>query len=153
MDPYDLENEDEIEWKIIEDELNDLHAQEACIQLIIEEHLQQVDGSSSNCRRQRSHIERNREERHVRLWNDYFSTNPVYTEEQFRRRYRMRRHVFLRIVEAISNTDDYSQMRNDATGRMSLSPLQKSTAAIRTLAYGSSADSVDEYVRIGESTA
>ncbi|XP_057432130.1 uncharacterized protein LOC130724877 [Lotus japonicus] len=153
MDPYDLKNEDELEWKIIEDALNDLQAQEACIQLIIEEHLQQVDGSSSNCRRQRSHIERNREEGHVRLWNDYFSTNPVYTEEQFRRRYRMRKHVFLRIVEAISNTDDYFQMRNDATGRMGLSPLQKCTAAIRMLAYGSSADSVDEYVRIGESTA
>ncbi|XP_057433763.1 uncharacterized protein LOC130726470 [Lotus japonicus] len=65
----------------------------------------------------------------------------------------MRKHMFLRIVEAISNTDDYFQMRNDATGRMGLSPLQKQTAAIRMLAYGSSTDSVDEYVCIGESTA
>ncbi|XP_058725973.1 uncharacterized protein LOC131597284 [Vicia villosa] len=36
---------------------------------------------------------------------------------------------------------------------MGLSPLQKCTSAIRMLAYGSSADIVDEYVRIGESTA
>ncbi|XP_057425967.1 uncharacterized protein LOC130719363 [Lotus japonicus] len=44
-------------------------------------------------------------------------------------------------------------MSVDAVGRQGLSPLQKCTAAIRMLAYGSPADSVDEYVRIGESTA
>ncbi|XP_015960490.1 uncharacterized protein LOC107484421 [Arachis duranensis] len=42
--------------------------------------------------------------------------------------------------------------RVDATGRRSLSPLQKCTAAIRMLAYGVGADAVDDYVRIGEST-
>ncbi|XP_058758410.1 uncharacterized protein LOC131631656 [Vicia villosa] len=36
---------------------------------------------------------------------------------------------------------------------MGLSPLQKCTSAIRMLTYGSSTDIVDEYVRIGESTA
>ncbi|XP_010696025.3 uncharacterized protein LOC104908599 [Beta vulgaris subsp. vulgaris] len=36
---------------------------------------------------------------------------------------------------------------------MGLSPLQKCTAAIRILAYGTSADIVDEYIKIGESTA
>ena len=35
---------------------------------------------------------------------------------------------------------------------MGISPLQKCTAAIRILAYGSPADSVDDYVRIGECT-
>jgi hypothetical protein len=43
-------------------------------------------------------------------------------------------------------------MRVDATGKMGLSPLQKCTATILMLAYGSPADIVDEYVRIGEST-
>ena len=64
----------------------------------------------------------------------------------------MRRHVFLRIVEALGNHDEYFQIRSDAVGRMGLSPLQKCTAALRILAYGSPADSVDDYVRIGEST-
>ncbi|XP_062075034.1 uncharacterized protein LOC133779048 [Humulus lupulus] len=41
----------------------------------------------------------------------------------------------------------------DAVGRRGLSPLQKSTAAMRMLAYGAPADYVDEYVRIGETTA
>jgi hypothetical protein len=64
----------------------------------------------------------------------------------------MRRHVFLRIVEALGNHDEYFQRRIDAVGRKGLSPLQKCTAALRILAYGSPADSVDDYVRIGEST-
>ncbi|XP_058742570.1 uncharacterized protein LOC131615075 [Vicia villosa] len=109
-------------------------------------------GSSSK-RKRRSVIDRNREEGNIRLFNDYFSENPVYTDAQFRRRFRMHRHLFLRIVETLGNHDEYFQMRVDATGKMGLSPLQKCTSAIRMLAYGSSADIVDEYVRIGESTA
>ncbi|XP_056850925.1 uncharacterized protein LOC130505894 [Raphanus sativus] len=41
----------------------------------------------------------------------------------------------------------------DAVGRTGLSPLQKCTAAIRQLAYGSGADVVDEYYRLAETTA
>ncbi|XP_021727216.1 protein ALP1-like [Chenopodium quinoa] len=41
----------------------------------------------------------------------------------------------------------------DAAGRLGLSPLQKCTAAKRMLAYGMAADTVDEYVRISQSTA
>ncbi|XP_057744733.1 uncharacterized protein LOC130962549 [Arachis stenosperma] len=64
----------------------------------------------------------------------------------------MRRYMFLRIVDALSNVYPYFQQRVDATGRRGLSPLQKCTAAIRILAYGVAADAVDNYVRIGEST-
>ena len=94
-----------------------------------------------------------REAGHERLVKDYFAENPVYTPETFRRRFRMGRHVFLRIVDALSNFDPYFQQRVDALGRKGLSPLQKCTAAMRMLAYGVSADAVDDYVRIGESTA
>ena len=44
-------------------------------------------------------------------------------------------------------------MRVEALRRKGLSPLQKCTTTIHILAYGSPADSVDEYVRIGETTA
>uniref|UniRef100_A0A0D2ZYE2 Uncharacterized protein n=1 Tax=Brassica oleracea var. oleracea TaxID=109376 RepID=A0A0D2ZYE2_BRAOL len=40
-----------------------------------------------------------------------------------------------------------------AAERSSISPLQKCTASIRQLAYGGGADTVDEYVRLGETTA
>ena len=65
----------------------------------------------------------------------------------------MGRHVFLRIVDVVSNFDPYFQQRNDAVGKKGLSPLQKCTTAMSLLAYGISADAIDDYVRIGESTA
>ncbi|XP_073121754.1 uncharacterized protein [Henckelia pumila] len=51
----------------------------------------------------RSFIQRNHEAGHERLVNDYLSTNPVYHDEIFRRRFRMRRELFLRIVNALDN--------------------------------------------------
>ncbi|XP_074340796.1 uncharacterized protein LOC141678368 [Apium graveolens] len=109
---------------------------------------------------------RNREEDHDRLYRDYFSTTPTYTETQFRRRFRMRRSLFLRIEEAVTAHDNYFTQRVDAVGVRGLSSLQKVTAALRILAYGTAADAVrsqfvcydiclsdaiDDYVRIGES--
>ncbi|XP_029129933.1 uncharacterized protein LOC114916715 [Cajanus cajan] len=64
----------------------------------------------------------------------------------------MRRHVFLQVVDAISNHDEYFRMRLDATRRRGLSPLQKCTSALCMLAYGTLADFVDKYIRIGETT-
>ena len=112
----------------------------------------QLHGESSSSRSRRR-IDRDREAGHERLFRDYFAPNPVYPPDTFRRRFRMGRHVFLRIVEALSNIDPYFQQRVDAIGKKGLSPLQKCTAAMRMLAYGVSADAVDDYVRIGESTA
>ena len=112
----------------------------------------EIHGQSSASMSRKS-IYRDREAGHQRLEKDYFSPNPVYPEQIFRRRFRMGRHVFLRIVDALSNFDPYFQQRNDAVGRKGLSPLQKCTAAMRMLAYGISADAVDDYVRIGETTA
>ncbi|XP_039120525.1 uncharacterized protein LOC120256933 [Dioscorea cayenensis subsp. rotundata] len=98
-------------------------------------------------------INRNREAADRNLWNDYFSENPRYNAEMFRRRYRMSRSLFLRIVGAVKNHDSYFQQRCDGLGRGGLSTLQKITAAFRMLAYGLPADATDEYIKIGESTA
>ena len=65
----------------------------------------------------------------------------------------MRAHVFERLVEAIEAADSYFKQKEAAIGRLGLTGLQKAVAAIRILAYGLPADAVDEYVRIGESTA
>ncbi|XP_051113745.1 uncharacterized protein LOC127239577 [Andrographis paniculata] len=116
------------------------------------EHINNEDEGSSRQRRRRTYIERNREDGHTRLFNDYFSDNPVYPSSYFRRRFRMRKHVFLRIVDRLSNEMEFFQQRRDATGRDGLSALQKCTAAIRVLAYGTATDTVDEYLRLGEST-
>lgn len=53
----------------------------------------------------------------------------------------------------LESTDDYFKLRCDATGKIGISPLQKCTTALRMLAYGASANSLDENLRIGESTS
>ena len=103
-------------------------------------------------RKKRAYIERHREEGHIRLWNDYFSETPTYPEIFFRRRFRMNKPLFLHIVDRISNEVQYFRKKKDGLGRISLSPLQNCTAAIRVLAYGSATDTVDEYLRLGETT-
>ena len=98
-------------------------------------------------------IHRNREDADTNLFNDYFSDNPRYGDDIFRRRYRMSQNLFMRIVDAVKQHDSYFQHRIDALGRCGLSTLQKVTAVFRMLAYGLPADATDEYVKIGESTA
>ncbi|XP_017245657.1 uncharacterized protein LOC108217333 [Daucus carota subsp. sativus] len=98
-------------------------------------------------------IDRNREKGHARLYRDYFSDTPTYKDTQFRRRFRMRRSLFMRIEEAVTAHDNYFTQRTDAVGIRGMSSLQKVTAALRILAYGTAADAIDDYVRIGESTA
>ncbi|KAE9020623.1 hypothetical protein PR003_g13160 [Phytophthora rubi] len=112
--------------------------------------LSSARGSSTG---RRPNIDRGAEEAHARLIKDYFTDEPVYSARTFRRRFRMRRPLYLKVVRAVEEHDTYFQQRRDATGKLGLSSLQKCTAAIRQLAYGMPADAVDEYVRIGESTA
>jgi hypothetical protein len=65
----------------------------------------------------------------------------------------MRRDLFLRIVRDVQLVDEDFVQKRDASGKLGLSARQKVIAALRQLAYGSSGDAVDEYLRMGESTA
>ncbi|XP_024006809.1 uncharacterized protein LOC112083371 [Eutrema salsugineum] len=104
-------------------------------------------------KKKRAYIEREREKGHLRLWNDYFSDDATYPPHIFRRRFRMTKDLFMRIVTRLADEVPYFQQRRNATGRLGLSPLQKCTAAIRMMAYGTAADAVDEYLRLGATTA
>jgi hypothetical protein len=84
--------------------------------------------------------------------DDYFSENPLCNSTIFRRRFRMRRSLFLRSVAALGEWSPFFTLRYDATNRPGLPPIQKCTAAIRQLATRSTADQFDEYIKIGEST-
>jgi hypothetical protein len=59
----------------------------------------------------RRYINRDHEDDHNRLFAKYFSDSPLYTNEQFRRRFRMRKHLFLRIVEALGDWSPYFRLR------------------------------------------
>ncbi|CAN7044728.1 unnamed protein product [Brassica oleracea var. botrytis] len=65
----------------------------------------------------------------------------------------MNKELFLCIVHGLSECIPFFQQRRDATGRFGHSPLQRCTASNRLLAYGSAADTVDEYLRLAEITA
>ncbi|XP_062075156.1 uncharacterized protein LOC133779180 [Humulus lupulus] len=107
-------------------------------------------GSSTREGRKRAHIDRGHVEGQQRLFDEYFFDELMYIEYQFRRRFRMCRHVFLCIVQALENHSEYFQMRFNVVGRRGLSPLQKCIAAIRMFAYRVPTNYVDEYVRIGQ---
>ncbi|CAM8883725.1 unnamed protein product [Rhodiola kirilowii] len=95
---------------------------------------------------------RERLSRGKNLMEDYFVDRPIFNEDDFRRRYRMRPHVFNRIMTALCTQDSYWHQKADATGLLGLLPQQKMTAALRMLAYGAAADQCAEICRMGEST-
>ena len=64
----------------------------------------------------------------------------------------MSRSLFLRIVNEVEQYDPYFIQRTYVVGVLGLSSFQKITAACRILTYGTPTDSMDEYIRIGEST-
>ncbi|XP_021975526.1 uncharacterized protein LOC110870654 [Helianthus annuus] len=90
---------------------------------------------------------------HDRLMADYFAENPIYTDEMFRHRFRMSRRLFLRIANDLANYDLFFTLRWDATGKRGFTTLQKCTSAIRQLAYSTSSDMWDEYLKISDRTS
>jgi hypothetical protein len=106
--------------------------------------------NGTHCRRS---IRRDRLQGCERLRLDYFAASPVYPDRLFRRRFRMRRPLFLRIVSEVENHEQFFVQGRNAAGTLGFTACQKITAAIRMLAYGVTGDYVDEYLRISETTA
>jgi hypothetical protein len=86
------------------------------------------------------------------LYVDYFADNPLHGEAVFRRRFRMSRKLFLKIVYARRDYESYFRCKLDCTGMAGFSALQKCTVAMRMLAYGAPGDTTDDYLRMAEST-
>lgn len=64
----------------------------------------------------------------------------------------MRRHLFLRVVDAVKDHDNFFLQKRNGAGTLGLSTSQKATAVFRIVAYGTLADSIGKYVRNGEPT-
>ncbi|XP_021771789.1 putative nuclease HARBI1 [Chenopodium quinoa] len=102
------------------------------IQHVMHEYIPPIIQAATQQRRRKStepRKDRGREEGHARLYNDYFAEVPVYPSSLFRRRFRMRKHVFERLLNAVTQHDPWFQQRRDAT------------------------DACDKYVRISEATS
>ena len=113
----------------------------------VRDHVRRIitgDVVSSSRNTSRRYIQRNREEAHQRLMNDYFAENALFQVYYFRRRFRMHKPLFLRIVEKVSEVSEFIRQAPDAKGTLGFSSIQKCTAVLRMLAYGTPPDALDE---------
>ncbi|KAJ9539239.1 hypothetical protein OSB04_031972 [Centaurea solstitialis] len=115
--------------------------------------IQQATASSSIHRSRATNTERGQVAANERLMQDYFCDNPTYTDEMFKRCFRMRKDLFIRIVHDLSTRYRYFQLYVNAKGEQGFSPIQKYTAAIWQLVYEISGDAFEEYVCMGEKTS
>ncbi|KAI5352261.1 hypothetical protein L3X38_005152 [Prunus dulcis] len=136
------------------DEVNELQRQvdeQVLIAVALEEEENQGRRHSSQAGRRRN-VERHRHSRGKNLLEDYFIPTSLYSDVDFRRRFRMQPHLFNKVMHDVCNYDAYFVQKCDAAGVLGLLPEQKLTAVIRMLVYGASADQVDEIARMGKST-
>ncbi|XP_062028458.1 uncharacterized protein LOC133744351 [Rosa rugosa] len=117
--------------------------------LRIQEEESQWGGSQPGCQ----YIARDREAMDRRLKALYFTSPCRFQGDVFRRRYRMRPHVFDQMMNDVANHDPYFVQTDDASGRVGLSTEQKLTCAMRMLTYWLPADLCDEFLDVAESTA
>jgi hypothetical protein len=150
--PEDHQNEaSSFEEFIVEEDVIDDLIDEALV--VIKGSIEDLAQEASDHRfHRRKYIKRPRDEYHQCLVDDYFSDNPLYPPDIFRRRFQMSKPLFLRIVDGLGKWSNYFTTRVDALGRQGLTPLQKCTAAIQQLAHGSEADHLDESLKIAETT-
>lgn len=87
------------------------------------------------------------------MFNDYFAKDSAYTDDIFRRRFRTRCSLFLKVVQDIQQHDDFFVQKRDAANKLGLSTIRKVSAAIFLLAYGVTADFLDEYLKMFGSTS
>ncbi|XP_076960409.1 uncharacterized protein LOC143636793 [Bidens hawaiensis] len=108
---------------------------------------------SSQPQTRQPHLQRNRVGAHDRLIKYYFSPDATFDSERFRRRFRMGRQLFLRIVGDLVCDYAFLQQRANARGKPGFSPMQKCTATIRQLAYETASNAMEEYLQMSETVA
>ncbi|XP_068309721.1 uncharacterized protein [Pyrus communis] len=99
-----------------------------------------------------ANLDRSRQRRGTDLLDDYFVRNSAFPDTYFRRRSRMKQHLFNKIMIAVCNHDSYFVQKKDFFGVMGLLLEQKIIAALRMVAYGASTEQVDKIARMGKST-
>jgi hypothetical protein len=59
----------------------------------------------------------------------------------------------MKIVQSVREYDDYFKYKKDCTGKWGSTSVQKCTAALRCVAYGSPPGTSVDYLRMAESTS
>ncbi|KAJ9559852.1 hypothetical protein OSB04_005012 [Centaurea solstitialis] len=110
------DSDDDFDLMIDQVLLANLQAAELVGKLVTTGVLQNNGEGPSNKRPRGPNKERGREEGHDKLIADYFSNNPVYNDEDFKRRFCMTRRLFLRIVNDLEREVEYFKQHWDARG-------------------------------------
>jgi hypothetical protein len=79
-------------------------------------------------------IPRNRALGRTTLMQDYFIEVLTYPPSLFRRRYQMRRELFVKIVEACEANCQYFTRQRNMAGALGFNPYQKISAAMWVIA-------------------
>ncbi|CAL2238491.1 unnamed protein product [Prunus armeniaca] len=119
------------------------------VALLDEENQGRCRGSQVDCG---PNVDRHRHSRGKNLLEDYFIPTSLYSDIDFRMRYRMQPHLFNKVMHDICNYDAYFVQKCDASEVLGLLLEQKLAAVIRMLTYGSSTDQVNKIARMGKST-
>jgi hypothetical protein len=116
-----------------DDEQNEVEMQQAFDQLQdnIDEDVPPQRRASGSQRGKAQNIDRERVVVDERMFNDYFLDTPTFGPVHFHRWYRMRRSLFLTIMERVCARDRYFVQRPDACGLVGLSSRQKITTMLR----------------------
>ncbi|GKC05345.1 hypothetical protein Tco_0996955 [Tanacetum coccineum] len=102
-------------------------------------------------RARRAYRDREREQGEALLMAGYFVDNPTFDEVIFRRRFCMRKHLFVCIVDVVTANNAYFQQRRDATGRKAFikCKMYRSYAGVAMVAMTASIGSGKIILKVG----
>lgn len=139
----DNDEDDEVHIGMALDQLQDL----------IDADLPRRGVASGSCEGKSANIEGARVIMDERMHLYYFADALVWGSSFFRRHYRIRRSLFLTILERVCAHDSYFLQKRDVCGLVGLFSRQKITSTLQLLKLGVCANAMDDYCQIGESTA
>jgi hypothetical protein len=80
------------------------------------------------------------------LQSDYFADDAINTSKEFRRRFRMNKDLFMKIVQGVKEYDDYFKYKKYCTEKWGFTSVQKCTVALRCISYGALLDTSVDYL-------
>jgi hypothetical protein len=84
--------------------------------------------------------------------HDYWGNNPIFSDRQFERFFRVSRAHAERILQVCARADPFFTQQEDACRTVGIDPKVKVLMALKCLAYGVSSSTFQDYFQMSEST-